>query len=142
MARGRSKKSANKSAYFRNVFGEKPQWLNQKSNNELLARYRADHNLPNDADVGSSVKQAMANVKSLLRKSGKGGTATKLRKAPTTGGFHLPIALGKVTLETLEELIDECLVSAKHLDRQGLDKVIGSLRKARNEVVWKLGEKD
>jgi hypothetical protein len=128
------------SAYFRDVFGEMPQWLNQKSNNELLARYRADHNLADDADVGGAVKQAMANVKSRLRKGGKGTPAAKFGKA-SSAGFHVP-SLGKATLETLEELIDECLVSAKHLDRAGLDKVIGSLRKARNEVVWKLGEKD
>jgi hypothetical protein len=42
----------------------------------------------------------------------------------------------------LEELIDECLAIPKGLDREGLDPVIGLLRYARNEVVWKLDQKD
>jgi len=29
---------------------------------------------------------------------------------------------------------------AKHLDRDGLANVIALLRRARNEVVWKMGE--
>ena len=51
------------------------------------------------------------------------------------------VRTGKATLENLEELIDECLVSAKGLDREGLDSVIRLLRHARNSVVWKLGQK-
>ena len=42
-------------------------------------------------------------------------------------------------LENLEMLIDECLTMAKNLDRARLDNVIKVLRRARNEVVWKLG---
>ena len=40
----------------------------------------------------------------------------------------------------LEEQIDECLSLAKYLGRKELASVIGLLRKARNAVVWKLGE--
>jgi hypothetical protein len=29
---------------------------------------------------------------------------------------------------------------ARHMDREGLASVIGLLRRARNEVVWKLGQ--
>jgi hypothetical protein len=29
---------------------------------------------------------------------------------------------------------------AKHLDREGLGEVIRLLRRARNEVVWKMGQ--
>ena len=43
-------------------------------------------------------------------------------------------------LESLEEQIDECLTLAKNLDREGLSSVINLLRRARNEVVWKIGE--
>jgi hypothetical protein len=32
------------------------------------------------------------------------------------------------------------LTLAKNLDREGLANVIGLLRRARNEVVWKMGE--
>jgi hypothetical protein len=43
-------------------------------------------------------------------------------------------------LEALEEHIDDSLTLAKNLDRSGLAEVIILLRKARNKVVWKLGE--
>jgi hypothetical protein len=43
-------------------------------------------------------------------------------------------------LEALEELIDDCLSLAKHLDREGLESIIKLLRRARNEVVWKMGQ--
>jgi hypothetical protein len=43
-------------------------------------------------------------------------------------------------LEVLEEQIDECLLAARTLDRQGLESVINLLRRARNEVVWKMGQ--
>jgi hypothetical protein len=43
-------------------------------------------------------------------------------------------------LELLEEQIDDCLILAKHLDREGLDSVIKLLRRARNEVDWKVGQ--
>jgi len=43
-------------------------------------------------------------------------------------------------LEALEQLIDECLVLAKTLDRESLEDVIQHLRIARNTVVRKTGE--
>jgi hypothetical protein len=43
-------------------------------------------------------------------------------------------------LDSLEEHIDEGLRLAKNIDRAGLDKVIGLLRQARNQVVWKMGQ--
>ena len=36
--------------------------------------------------------------------------------------------------------IDECLIAAKNMDRAALEDVIGLLRKARNAVVWKIGQ--
>jgi len=43
-------------------------------------------------------------------------------------------------LETLEEKIDECMSLAKNLDPEGLADVVDALRRARNKVVWKIGE--
>lgn len=43
-------------------------------------------------------------------------------------------------LRALEEQIDECPRAAKAADREGLAEVIDLLRRARNKVVWKLGE--
>ena len=74
----------------------------------------------------------LANVKSVLRKKGRVKSGAKLISVTTA-----PSA-GK--LEALEELIDECLTMAKNIDRSGLEHIIGKLRTARNEVVWKLGK--
>ena len=49
----------------------------------------------------------------------------------------LASAAANPSFETLEELIDDCLLIAKDLDQEGLDLVIRLLRKARNQVVWK-----
>jgi hypothetical protein len=141
MPKRKRRKGENISAYFRNVFTEKPQWLKQKSNEDLLARYRADHSMSSDAEVSKSVKQSMANVKSLMRHGDKAASGKPAVKHMRSGPYHLPTVFGKVTLETLEDLIDECLSSAKSIDRDGLEKVIRSLRSARNAVVWKMGEK-
>ena len=42
--------------------------------------------------------------------------------------------------ELLEEKVDDCLTLARIHDREGLDEVIRLLRRARNQVVWKIGE--
>ena len=50
------------------------------------------------------------------------------------------VATGSSKLEGLELQIDECLISARHLDKEGLHDVIAMLRKVRNAVVWKIGQ--
>ncbi len=49
-----------------------------------------------------------------------------------------PSRLGN--LESLELQIDDCLIQATNLDREGLAEVINHLRRARNAVVWKIGQ--
>jgi hypothetical protein len=51
-----------------------------------------------------------------------------------------PEATGTTKLDELELQIDECLVLAKRVDREGLESVINHLRRARNEAVWKIGQ--
>src|SRR4051812_4467378 len=116
MGRKRKRRGASMSGYFRDVFNEKSEWLDQKSNDEVLARYRADNNLAPDADVGKSVKQTMSNMKSILRKELREGVTPKGRKTQMTGSINKALPLyptGKPSMEKLEELIDECLVAAK-----------------------------
>src|SRR2546421_11438298 len=140
----RKRRGGSMSSYFRTVFQERPEWLRQKSNDEVIARYRADHSMAADADVGKSVRQTMANVKSIMRKGQRQGANGRGRRAASrvpTDAMANYVRTGKATLENLEELIDECLVAAKGLDREGLDSVIRLLRHARNAVVWKLGQK-
>ena len=129
------------SGYFRRLFEENPKWLAERSNQVLIDRWLQDH--PGETKVPENIRQNLANVKSVLRQ--------KLRKKPgrpkkesqsviTTSVSMEPPRKSARRLEALEEQIDECMVLAKELDREGLASVISLLRRARNEVVWKLGE--
>ena len=40
----------------------------------------------------------------------------------------------------LEEQIDDCLRSARNLEDEALASVIILLRRARNEIVWMMGQ--
>jgi hypothetical protein len=80
---------------------------------------------------------------SVLRKKlrKKPGRPRKEDQAPEAAAVPAsPARISNRSLEALEEQIDDCLSVAKHLDRDGLTNVIGLLRRARNEVVWKLGQ--
>jgi hypothetical protein len=107
----------------------------------MMRRWVADH--PGE-EVTPRVKGGLSNLKSVLRSKGRKGTARKAAKAaaaaPQAGKFTPPPANIKGKLERLEEQIDDCLTFARTLDRTGLDDVISHLRRARNAVVWKMGQ--
>jgi hypothetical protein len=132
------------SGYFRKVFEEYPKLLDSRSNAELLERWLRDH--PGEKEVPERVRQNLANIKSVLRKNRrkKPGRKKAARPAdapaPTTPAVATVPRKGLKGLEALEEQIDECLTMARGLDREGLADVILMLRKARNAVVWKMGE--
>jgi two-component sensor histidine kinase len=120
------------SGYFRAIFRENPKLLKTRSNQELLDRWLKDH--PGQKEVPHRVKQNLANIKSVLRKKGR-------KRKSVANGAPRPVAAPRShDLEGLEENIDGCLSQAKMLDREGLDSIINLLRRARNEVVWKLGQ--
>jgi len=130
------------SGYFRRVFKENPQLLVTRSNEELMARWVADH--PGHKAMPPKVQGHMSNVKSLLRKKGR-KKRRKAKKVEQDGAVTAvstppkPTRIAPKGLEALEEMIDDCLTVAKRMDREGLDDVIRLLRNARNAVVWKLG---
>jgi hypothetical protein len=120
------------SGYFRAIFRETPKLLKTRSNQELLDRWLKDH--PGEKEVPYRVKQNLANIKSVLRKKGR-------KRKGVANEAPRPVAAPRSRgLEGLEENIDDCLSQAKMLDREGLDSIIHLLRRARNEVVWKLGQ--
>ncbi len=129
------------SGYFRKVFEENAKWLDARSNDELLARWLKDH--PGETEVPERVRQILSNVKSVLRKKirTKPGKPKKENRPADAITATAEAPRKRVRgLDALEEQIDECLTLAKNLDREGLANVIGLLRRARNEVVWKMGE--
>ncbi len=134
MARKRGK-GESLSGYFRKLFEENPEWLKGTSNDVVVERYKADH--PGH-EVTQRIRQSMANIKSTLR--GKFG----LKVAPKGGkrkkvGTVVKSASGNA-LDRLELSIDNCLHVARGLERPELDEAIKHLRRARNAVVWVLGE--
>jgi hypothetical protein len=127
--------------YFRGLFEENPRLLNERSNEPLLSRWRQDH--PGE-NVSASVKAGLANIKSVLRSKRRKKAARKVAADEGTnqtlaaaGTRRVPRPRG---LASLEEALDDCLMMAKATDREGLQIVIDLLRRARNQVVWKLGE--
>jgi hypothetical protein len=127
------------SGYFRTVFREHPKLLRTRSNQDILQRWLADH--PGHTEVPEKVKQILSNVKSILRNK------RRQRKSAVHAEPGQPSSIAPVTakrpvhrLEALEVKIDECLADARELDAEGLVTAIQHLRRARNEVVWKLGE--
>jgi hypothetical protein len=130
------------SGYFRKVFDERPEWLHQRSNNDILVRYRADHSLAEGADVGKSVKNTLANLKSTLRSDQR----REVRRADRakTGAIRpagpARHASAGARLERLEELIDHSLSMARSLADEQFDDVVRHLRAARNKLVWRMGE--
>ena len=128
--------------YFRRIFAENPELLKNRSNDKLLKRWLADH--PGHEKVPANVKAGLSNVKSVLRSRGRKRRARKAAEATSRGeplqNHARASRTSKPTLATLEEAIDDCMTLAKVLDRDRLDNIISHLRRARNEVVWKLGK--
>ena len=132
------KEQENIAGYFRPIFQENPELLKSRSNEELLKRWLADH--PGEREVPARVKQGLANLKSVLRSKRRRRRRVEEVNAAANG---VAPALRKRALGSLEQLevqIDDCIMFARSHDREGLDEVINHLRRARNAVVWKLGQ--
>jgi hypothetical protein len=127
--------------YFRKIFADHPRLLHGRSNDELLKRWLADH--PNEKTVPAKVKANLSNVKSVLRKKARKGGRPKKAKADAQVATQ-PAAMAAneapSPLQKLEEMIDDCLSTAKGLHRAKLHHVISLLRQARNIVVWQEGQ--
>lgn len=126
------------SGYFRRVLQENPKLLEGRSNDELLQRWLADH--PGNAEVPKSVKNGLQSVKGILRSKGRKRKAATPAAAAPVSKAPPRAATPKSHLEQLEERIDEVLTLARTFEQEGLASVINHLRRARNEVVWKIGE--
>ena len=131
------------SGYFKAIFKENPGLLKSTSNEDIFARWLKDH--PEEREVPDRVKGILFNVKSKLRKK-LGAKRGRPRKEAQPNNAVQPAEVAPMRrvplrgLESLEERIDDCLTLARGLDREGLEAVIGLLRKARHGVVVKQGQ--
>lgn len=143
---GKTEGGETTAGYFRAIFKKKPELLGERSNEPLLQQWLKDH--PDQTEVPKSVKANLANLKSALRSKGrkKQGKEESKQAAAVQDWLQQPRArprkaAGRLeSLESLERHIDDCLIEAAHLDRDGLEDVINHLRRARNSVVWKIGQ--
>jgi hypothetical protein len=128
--------------YFRNIFKQQPKLLGERSNDKLLQQWLKDH--PDQTEVPNNVKTSLSNIKSVLRSKKRGRVAKRAEENQVVEhGMQASIArvpTGSSKLELLEQHIDECLIEARMLDKVGLEDVIHYLRRARNAVVWKIGQ--
>jgi len=129
-------------SYFKAIFKENPTLLDTRSNDEILLRWLKDH--PGEKTVPARIKGNLSNVKSVLRKKRRKKPGRKPGVAtPAVGIVSAAIEPARIStkgFEKLEEQIDDCLTAARGLQNEALAGVIVLLRRARNEVVWKLGQ--
>jgi hypothetical protein len=128
------------SGWFRQHYRDNPGLLRIKSNETVFKAWSDAHG---GRDPGQKEKQALANVKSTLKKQfgiGKRGRKKKV-EANAEGAMVKPArpATSSSTLERLEYAIDRCLDMARNLDDPELAQVVKLLRLARNDVVLKNG---
>jgi hypothetical protein len=135
-----TKEGGSIASYFKAIFKANPKLLNTRSNDELLQGWLADH--PREKEVPERIKANLANVKSVLRKKKRRKPAKNTQPADAVAAAvaQKPAQTSTRGFERLEEQIDDCLSTARILDREALHNVISLLRRARNAVVWKLGE--
>jgi hypothetical protein len=128
------------SGYFRKVFAKNRKLLTTRSNQEVLEQWLKDHS--GHTTVPENVKQGLANVKSVLRHKKRAKVAKTTPPAELAHDATVASAtkLRPKDLESLEQQIDDCLMTARKLNEADLASVIRLLRQARNQVVWKLGE--
>jgi hypothetical protein len=128
-------------SYFKAIFKENPTLLDTRSNDEILLRWLKDH--PGEKTVPARIKGNLSNVKSVLRKKRRKKPGRKPGQ-PVVAAFTTvaaePARISTKGFDKLEEQIDDCLTAARGLQNEALAGVIALLRRARNAVVWKLGQ--
>jgi hypothetical protein len=128
-------------SYFKAIFKENPTLLDTRSNDEILLRWLKDH--PGEKTVPARIKGNLSNVKSVLRKKRRKKPGRKPGQPAVAAVATMaaePARISTKGFEQLEEQIDDCLTAARGLQNEALAGVIGLLRRAGNEVVWKLGQ--
>src|SRR5262245_57643672 len=102
------------SGWFRQVFGQHPEWLKGRSNAAVIERWQQDHP---GGTFGDRERNACNNIKSIMRKR-----LRKRGRKPAAAGAVPAVAnavrVSRGNLEMLEERIDECMGMARALDRE------------------------
>src|SRR5262249_54750629 len=117
------------SGYFRRILKENPRWFKAKSNQEIEARWIADH--PEDRRMPQRPRYILSNVKSSLRSKRRRKRAAIQGMGSEENSALVAASSPKLLkgLAKLEAAIDDCLAEAKKIEREALADVIALLRK-------------
>jgi hypothetical protein len=142
MARAKAKGGGSTAGYFKALFEENREWLNEGSNAALIERWKKDH--PGQ-EVNKSILNGLANTKSIMRKKYGLGKRRRKRRKMAAAAAEQPAAARTrrapyAVLERMEGMIDDCLTLARQQNSEGLDNLIKHLRMARRQVAWEMGE--
>ena len=129
----------NISQYWKKFYAQHPELLPLRSNDEAVAQWRTDHG---GAEVPQNVLNGLTNVKSQLRKDGKGkkkrGRPRKNAEdaviAPAARVVKAPTKL----LEALEDEIDKCLGMIR--GQEALGNITQMLKQARRLTILHIGQ--
>lgn len=130
---GGEKKSVR--AYWKSLLNAHPAWLFQRSNTKLYEQYLLDH--PDETEVPVKARQGLSTIKTQMRNEHK---ARKKERKAAEGTVPTPTTPKKAgragqALEELEGRIDDLLAETRALGQEGLERVIASLRTARNALI-------
>src|ERR1700736_6658304 len=121
MAKKKSAGGVSISAYFKEIFVERPDLLDTRSNEELYARWLGDN--PGHKEVPLNIKQGLSNIKSTLRNKPKKRGRPSKRLAASNGVVTKTAHVSAAVLEKLEFNIDECLMLARSAHSEALADV-------------------
>lgn len=128
--------SASMSAWCRQLFTQRPDLLNTRSNDEILALWLADN--PGHVTPPTSIKNVVTNIKSELRRGRRGGmgggngAGFRTPTAPVAGMGGGTILRGVLT--GIHANITAGLLVAKATDPTGLAPVVQDLENARTKL--------
>jgi hypothetical protein len=139
MPRGKAQ-AGSVSGWFREYFTTHRDLLKTKSNADVFKAWSEAHS---GKEPGKAEKQALANVKSDLKKRFGIGKRGRKKKMAMAGASDMALPTRPTTpshtLEKLEYAIDRCLDMARNLEDPELAQTVKHLRLARNDVILKNG---
>ncbi len=133
-----SDKGMSTSEYFREILKANPALLNERSNEPVYEIWLKDH--PGYEKVPKKEMQILSNVKSNMkkeRKAGRRGRPRKVKVQASSSEAPRPAQTSSRNLETIEMMLDDCIMLAGK--DQEMERVTEQLRRARREVILKMG---
>ena|ERR1700722_9978168 len=131
---GRKRKGPSLLGIFKGYFDERPDWLQIRTNDDVMAKFAADHpGIPAD----KKVKQAMFNAKNYMKK-GQAGRRGRKAKVAAINAAMAATHPKTGALQMLENHVDDCLAMARAIGKDSIAPIISHLHRARNMLVMRI----